>query len=315
MKYLFGPVNSRRLGLSLGIDLVPVKICNYDCIYCEVGATSNLTCERKEYNPTQEILAEIDLMLADEERAALIDVFTVTGTGEPTLHSDIGKVIRYIKERTSKPVAVLTNGSLFHLPEVRQALMAADIVIPSMDSARMASFRKVNRPALCADLEASIDGIARFCREFDGQVWLEVLLVSGFNDSDEDIVALKDAIKIIKPERIQLNTVVRPPLESFAVPETRARMEEIAAELGRDFDGKVEILVDFSRRIHEKFMPIVESEIIDMLKRRPCTASDICEALNLDQEGTDEVLAHLVKDGAIHIELHEGKQYFQVGAA
>lgn len=315
MKYLFGPVNSRRLGLSLGIDLVPAKICNYDCVYCEVGATSNLTCERKEYIPTAEILAEIDQLLADKERLALIDVFTVTGTGEPTLHSDLGKVIRYIKEKTDKPVAVLTNGSLFYIPAVRQALMAADIVIPSMDSARGSSFRRVNRPALCADLEASIDGIASFCREFKGQVWLEILLVSGMNDSDEDIAALKEAVAVIKPDRIQLNTVARPPRESFAAPETRARLDEIAADLGLDFEGEVDILVDFSKRIREKFMPIVESEIVDMLKRRPCTASDICEALNLDELGADEVLVRLVKDGAIHIQLHSGKQYYQIGAA
>ena len=147
MKHLFGPVNSRRLGLSQGIDLLPPKICNFNCIYCEVGPTTLLTCDRKEYVPTAEIIAEIETLLTDKRAVKKIDYFTITATGEPTLHTGIGAVIRFIKDNSDKPVAVLTNGSLLHIKEVRDDLMAADLIIPSLDAALPESYRKINRAA------------------------------------------------------------------------------------------------------------------------------------------------------------------------
>lgn len=306
MKYLFGPVNSRRLGLSQGIDLIPSKVCNFNCIYCEVGPTVRLTCERREYFPTEEILAEIDTLLADSAAAAL-DVFTVTASGEPTLHSGLGRVIRHIKEKAAKPVAVLTNGSTFHLADVRQELLAADLVIPSLDSARVESYRRINRPAACAVLEEIIDGLSRFVGEFAGEVWLEILLARGVNDSAEDIAALVEAVAKISPARVQLNTVVRPPLESFAHPLTKSEMEAIA---GR-FPGRVEIIADFSRRRQHVFRPLLEAEILEMLKRRPCTAADICDALNFDPAATAEALARMMENGSVRQSEHVGKTYYQ----
>ncbi len=306
MKYLFGPVNSRRLGLSQGIDLIPCKICNYNCIYCEVGPNVRLTCERREYYPTGEIVAEIDTLLADPGAAAL-DVFTVTASGEPTLHSGMGRVIRHIKAETTKPVAVLTNGSTFHLAEVRQELLAADLVIPSLDSARSESFRRINRPAVGVDLEDIISGLIRFVDEFAGEVWLEILLARGVNDSEEDIVALVEAVAKIKPARVQLNTVARPPLESFAHPLARAEMEAIA---GR-FTGRVEIIADFSRQERFAFRPLVEAEILEMLKRRPCTAVDVGEALHFDPVLTAESLVRMVGNDSVRCSEHLGKTYYQ----
>lgn len=306
MKYLFGPVNSRRLGLSQGIDLIPSKICNFNCIYCEVGPTVRLTCERREYFPTEEILAEIDILLADPDAAAL-DVFTVTASGEPTLHSGLGRVIRHIRERAAKPVAVLTNGSTFHLADVRQELSAADLVIPSLDSARPESYRRINRPAPCAVLDEIIAGLTRFVDEFAGEVWLEILLAKGVNDSEEDIAALVAAVSEINPARVQLNTVVRPPLESFAHPLSRAEMEAVAAR----FSGRVEIIADFSRRSQQGFRPLVEAEVLEMLKRRPCTAADICDALHYDPEQTAEALTQMTASGSVRPSEHLGKMYFQ----
>ena len=309
MKYIFGPVNSRRLGLSLGIDLVPCKVCNLNCIYCEVGATTDLTCERKAYVPTEDVLGEIDALLS-QESSKDIDVYTITGTGEPTLHSDIGKIIRYLKKHTGKPVAVLTNGTLLYHQEVRDELSAADIVIPSLDSARTSSYRKINRPASCAVLEDIIEGLRIFCRDFQGEVWLEILLVQGINDAPADIKALEEAVKDIQPDRVQLNTVARAPLEKFAIPLSRERMEEIADHFKGVFDGVVEILVDFEKRARENFQPIVISEILQMLKRRPCTASDICEALNLEREATDKTLQEMESTGEIRPVLHKGNRYY-----
>jgi wyosine [tRNA(Phe)-imidazoG37] synthetase (radical SAM superfamily) len=307
MKYLFGPVNSRRLGLSLGLDLLPANICNFNCVYCEVGATRLLTCERKEYSPTGEIIAEIDLLLADPT-SPLPDAFTVTATGEPTLHLGIGAVIRHLKAQTDRPVAVLTNGTLLWQPEVRNELAAADIVIPSLDAARTRSYHRVNRPAPGMDLEKIISGLACFRREFAGQIWLEILLVKGLNDSDEDIEALQKAAARIGPHRIQLNTVVRPPLESFAAPLLRREMEEIAGRL----PGRVEILVDFNGQQRNTPRQPADREILEMVSRRPGTLQDICEALNLEGEPARHALSRLKDGGHLTTRIHNDREYYQI---
>ncbi len=308
MKYLFGPVNSRRLGLSQGIDLIPDKVCNFNCIYCEVGRTARLTCERREDFPTAEIIDEIDAQLADPA-AAELDVFTVTASGEPTLHSGIGAVIRHIKQKVAKPVAVLTNGSLLHLAEVRRDLLAADLVIPSLDAAREESYRRINRPAGCIPLEAIVSGLTRFGREFAGEVWLEILLAKGVNDGPEDIDALCRAVAAIAPARVQLNTVVRPPLESFARPLSRSELEAIAGRL----PGRVEIIANFARREHHSFRPVDTAEIVEMLRRRPCTDGDVSEALNFEPSLTHAALARLVAEGVVRESEHLGKRYYQAG--
>lgn len=315
MNYLFGPVKSRRLGLSQGIDLIPAKICNFNCIYCEVGATTLLTCERKEYVPTAAVLAEIDELLSLDPELRRLDVFTITGSGEPTLHSGIGRVIRYLKGQTDKPVAVLTNGSLLYLDEVRADLLAADIVIPSLDAARPASYRKINRPASCVELEEIIEGLSIFSREFAGEFWLEVLLVSGVNDWPEDIVALQQAISRIKPARIQLNSVARPPLEKFAVPLSRERMSEIAGLLAENFIGPVDILVEKEedRSRQKTDLPgrsAGPEAILEMLQRRPCTAAEISETLQLDPEALGRILAELERTGRIARKNHNGRGFF-----
>lgn len=306
MKYTFGPVNSRRLGLSLGIDLLAEKTCSYNCIYCEIGVSPVVTCDRKEYTPTAEIIAEIDTIIEHQSASKPIDIFTVTGNGEPTLHSGLGEIIHYIKNRTDKPVAVLTNGSLLHRTDVRKDLSEADIVIPSLDAARESSFRKINRPAACNRLSELIDGLVTFSQEFTGKLWLEILIVKGLNDSPEDIMALQQAVARIQPDMVQLNTVARPPLEKYAMPVTQEELEHIASEL----PGKVEIIADFSQKKKAKTRSANESEILHVLQRRPCTASDICEALNLDSGSATKTLLHLAESGKVIKTEHQGKKYY-----
>ena len=327
MKHLFGPVNSRRLGLSQGIDLLPPKTCNFNCIYCEINRAPQLSCKRGEHVPTAIILAEIDELLADEARVRDLDVFTITASGEPTLHTGIGKIIRHIKEKTDKPVAILTNGSQLHLQEVQEDLMAADIVIPSLDAARQESFRKVNRPAKCsADLETIIRGIADFSRKFSGEIWLEILLVENINDTPEDITALQEAISRIRPTRVQLNTVARPPYESFAKPLTRKRMEEIREEIAKGYDNPVDILagskeseVPESGKGRDESAEIVspakvEAGISEMLLRRPCTASEIAVTLNMNSEHAAEILKDMENRGRLTVKIHGGKKYYRTVA-
>ncbi|MEN8141922.1 MAG: radical SAM protein [Thermodesulfobacteriota bacterium] len=307
MKYLFGPVNSRRLGLSLGIDLLLSKTCTLDCIYCEVGRTVIHSCQRQEYTPTADIIKEIDEFLAQGDTAKPVDVFTITATGEPTLHSGLGLIINHIKEHTGKPVAILTNGTLLHRADVRAELMAADVVIPSLDSAREESFRRIDRPAHCVELERVIAGTRQFCQEFSGQVWLEVLISKGINDSAADIEALARAIEEIKPQRVQLNTVVRPPLEDYAAPLTGQELDDIAGQL----PGNVEIIASFAKRDRQNFRAPDQGEILEMLRRRPCPAADIGEALNYQPAAIATFMAKLAEQGEVVSHTFQGKTYYQ----
>lgn len=318
MKYLFGPVYSRRLGHSLGIDLLPPKICTLNCVYCEVGPTTDLTCERKEYVPTEDILREIDQLLEQGAAGRPIDVFTLTAMGEPTLHSGIGKIIAHLKGKTEKPVAVLTNGTLFFDPAVRAELSGADIVIPSLDSARQESFERVNQPASAVNLEQVIEGLALFSREFRGQIWLEILLVRDMNDSLEDLAALQQAVRKIHPARIQLNTVARPPMDGRARPVTREVMEQAAVMLAEGYDGRVEILVDFQaieKKRDGKGMRVQETlveEIAALLQRRPCPIEEIDKALHVqDLDLTRECVQTLVGAGRIEKIVHNKKEFYQ----
>jgi wyosine [tRNA(Phe)-imidazoG37] synthetase (radical SAM superfamily) len=311
MRYLFGPVNSRRLGLSLGIDIMPEKICNFNCIYCEVGKTTQLTCERREYIPTADILHEIDSYLTGIGRKRMPDVFTVTGSGEPTLHVGIGQIIRYLKKNTNRPVAVLTNSSLMHLKEVREELALADIVIPSLDAAMVKSFRKINRPAHCVSLPEVIEGLRLFSREYRGQLWLEILLAKNINDTPQDIAALQKAIREIAPERIQLNSVARPPLEKFAQPVSRRHLEDIAAQIAGQFEGQVEIVMDFMKKKENNEVSILDEDIVQLLKRRPSTASDLSESLGLQEQGVYDQLLSLEERGLIASTTHNGEKYYQ----
>ena len=319
MKYLFGPVYSRRLGHSLGIDLLPPKICTLNCVYCEVGPTTELTCKRKEYVPTEEILKEIDQVLEQGTGGRPIDVFTLTAMGEPTLHTGIGKIIAHLKGKTDKPVAVLTNGTLFFDPEVRAELSAADIVIPSLDAARQESFERVNQPASMVDLAQVIEGLALFRREFRGELWLEILLVRDMNDSLEDLVALQQAVRKINPVRIQLNTVARPPMDGRARPVTREKMEQAAAMLADGYDGRIDILIDFQaigkkgegEEKQARNPLVLVEEVAAMLQRRPCPLEEIDKALHVqDLDLTRECVQMLVDTGRIEKIAHDDKEFY-----
>ncbi len=275
--------------------------------------------------PTDIILGEIDDLLANKELIRAIDVFTITASGEPTLHTGIGRIIRHIKARTDKPVAILTNGSQLYLPEVRDDLSTADIVIPSLDGARPESFRKVNRPAKCSvDLETIIKGLAEFSHNFSGEIWLEVLLVENINDAPEDIAALRSAIERIRPTRVQLNTVARPPFEVFARPLSRKRMEEVKKEIEKGYDGPVDILAGIKETevidkgkgrngSGGKFSPEkCEEQIREMLLRRPCTAMDISSTLNMETEQAGRILTAMEGRGSVTVKIHGGKKYYMV---
>lgn len=297
----------------MGVDLVPAKICNFDCIYCEVGVTTGLTVKRREYTPTSEIIGELKDFFAglDSSSPGWPDFITLTSSGEPTLHTGIGEVIRYVKRQLDIPVAVLTNGALLTDPEVRIDLLAADVVVPSLDAALATTFATINRPAPeCADPEKIIEGLVCFAEEFGGEIWLEILLVAGLNDSEADIAALVAAVSRIRPDRVQLNTVVRPPAESWAQPLSEERMKEVA---GQFKDCRVEIIADYSGRAAKRPEQPERTEILEMLKRRPCTKTDVCEATGLDGADVDRLLNELDRSSLIRETIHDGRKYYQAG--
>jgi wyosine [tRNA(Phe)-imidazoG37] synthetase (radical SAM superfamily) len=211
---VFGPKRSRRLGRSLAVDVIPRKTCPLDCVYCELGRTDHLTLERKEYVRADAVLEELREVLRNQEGE--IDYITLSASGEPTLNSKLGEIIREIKRMTTIPVAVLTNGVLLFREDVRKDLLAADVVLPSLDAVSDHAFEAINRPHGRLDIEEVIDGLIAFRREFTGQIWLEILLVKGINDTPEELALLKSASERIGPDIIHLNTVVRPPAEGWA---------------------------------------------------------------------------------------------------
>lgn len=233
MKYIYGPVNSRRLGLSLGITLTPYKICSFDCVYCQLGITKELTRERKEYLKAEDIVNELKLWLANNPKeAANLNYITISGSGEPTLNIKISEVITEIKKLTAIPIAVITNASLLDKIEVRQALSMTDLIAPSLDAATIEVLRKIDRPHPDTRLEDIVNGLINLRREFHGKVWLEVMLIKGINDSLEHIRKLKEVIDRINPHKIQLNSPVRTTAEPNIFAVGRNKLEKIRQILG-----------------------------------------------------------------------------------
>lgn len=233
MKYIYGPVPSRRLGLSLGLSLTPHKTCNLDCIYCQLGPTASLSVEIKEYVPVKDIFEELQAWFRNNpEQAKELKFVTFSGCGEPTLNAGIGELIVLIKKAFSVPVCVITNATTLSSPEVRKALLAADVVVPSLDAADTATFEKVNRPHASVRLEAIIDGIAAFRKEYRGRIWLEVMIVKGVNDDLAHAHRLKEIVERLAPDRIQLNSPVRSTAEKDVRAADPKRLEKIKELFG-----------------------------------------------------------------------------------
>jgi wyosine [tRNA(Phe)-imidazoG37] synthetase (radical SAM superfamily) len=308
-RYIFGPVPSRRLKRSLGVDLVPYKICTFDCIYCDLGRTTQKTISRESYVKPEAIRKELELTLPTLSRKP--DYITLSGSGEPTLNQRIGEIIHTIKELTSIPLAVLTNGSLFSIEEVREALEGADVVIPSLDAVRDLTFQCLNRPHPSLKLDEIISGLIQFRKEYQSQIWLEVVFCRGLNDDREEIEKLKGVIDRIQPDRVHLNTPVRPPAEEYAYPLTTPQLEEIRKQLG----NKAEIISEFAASLGEELNSVKESEIVNLIKRRPCTTEDISKALGLRMDEVVKQLDRLRKTGTIRYRVYQHHCYYEVPAA
>jgi wyosine [tRNA(Phe)-imidazoG37] synthetase (radical SAM superfamily) len=302
-RHVYGPVPSRRLGFSLGVDIIPFKTCTLDCTYCQLGSTRKTVFRRGSWFPPGEILAQVKEAVGSGQK---IDVITFSGSGEPTLNRDIGRIIRAIKKMTRIPVVVLTNGTLLTRKEVRRDLAAADIVVPSLDAVSGNLFRRVNRPNRALDPEKIIDGLARFREGFRGEIWLEVMLIRGVNDSPAHIKALRAAADRIRPERIQLNTVVRPPADVKAKPLSPGAMGKIRDALG----PRAEIIASFEKRKQAPAAGDFETALLTAVGRRPMTAEDISLSLGRHRDEVLKALSSLRGRRKVRKAVYGGKTYF-----
>ncbi len=303
MSHVFGPVPSRRLGRSLGVDIVPLKTCTYDCIYCQLGRTTNKTLQRKEWVPLDDVLAELGGKLATRP-----DYITLTGSGEPTLFSRIGELIDGIKAITDIPVAVLTNGSLLWRQDVRTGLMNADLVIPSLDVGDEAMFQAVNRPHKDIPFKKMLDGLVTLRKEFAGLYWLEILLLGGYTAIEAEVANLACCVKLIQPDCVQLNTVTRPPSESFAAGVPQERMAELAAM----FDPPAEVIADFGKAGGQVGFAAGREDILNMLRRRPCTVGDICDGLGMHHDEAEKHIQQLSSRGLLRQFQYGGSVYYKL---
>lgn len=297
-RHIFGPVISRRLGISLGIDLVPHKVCSLDCVYCECGQTTELTSERKEYVPFGEVISELDRYMAENPKP---DYITFSGSGEPTLNSRIGEVVKHIKSKYPDiSLALLTNGTLLSDPQVRKEILDCDLVLPSFDAATEKAFLKINRPSNQISLKDYLRGLVELRQEFKGKIWLEVFILPGYNDTEEDLSAMKEAIIRIKPDSVQLNTLDRPGAVEGLVPESREMLQKIADIWALD---NVEIIAKVSKRKDERsFNKDIESSILETISRRPCTIDDLSTTLGLHENEINNYLSTLENNGKVRSE-------------
>ncbi len=306
-QYVYGPVPSQRLGHSLGVDIIPFKTCTYDCVYCQLGRTTNKTLERKEYVTIKEVLAEIERKL---DSGVVLDYITLAGSGEPTLNTGIGELIDKIKSITNIPIAVLTNGSLLWLADVQAALMAADLVLPSLDAGDEQLFRYVNRPHRNISFEQMVDGLAAFTRRFSGEVWLEVFLLAGVTAIPAEAEKIASVVRQIKPARVQLNTVSRPPAEEFALPLSLSQMQTLVGI----FEGNVDI-IGKNENGGSYFSDITaarDRDILALLRRRPCTSEDVASGLGINKIEVIKDLNILVNAGKVTSVLTRGQTYYTI---
>jgi wyosine [tRNA(Phe)-imidazoG37] synthetase (radical SAM superfamily) len=291
---VFGPVASRRLGRSLGIDVVPYKTCTFDCVYCQLGRTTRQTIERRAWFTLDEILADVRSGLD-----ARPDYVTIGGSGEPTLYADIGALIASLKSLTTTPVAVLTNGSLLWRTDVREALQQADVVIPSLDAADEVAFQVVNRPHEALSAEQVWQGLVEFQRSHRGAYWLEVFLIDGPSSAEPRVSQLVERVSQLGADCVQLNTVTRPPAESWVAPVPPARLAEIA----QAFAPPAEVIA--ARPTHPFSLPgqVTREMVLGLLQRRPCTLADIATGLAVHRHEVIKILDELVADGHVHAEV------------
>jgi wyosine [tRNA(Phe)-imidazoG37] synthetase (radical SAM superfamily) len=311
MKTVFGPVPSRRLGQSLGIDPVPFKTCNWNCVYCQLGRTSPFALERREYVPRTEILEQVQEVL-DRHDPGEIDWITFVGSGETCLHSELGWLINAVKQETEIPVAVITNGSLLYLPEVRHELQTADAVLPSLDAASERLYRKINRPHRSLTVEMLIGGLKTFRAEYQGQLWVEVMLIKGLNDGEHDLQALAAVLEEIGADEIHIILPTRPPAESWVEPPDQATLQRALFTLGK----RARLITETTGNFDLSSERSVTEALLSILTRHPMCENNLLTALEkwLPGKGA-QTLESLHITGRVQVITRRGQRFWSVAQA
>ncbi|MBF0227145.1 MAG: radical SAM protein [Desulfobacterales bacterium] len=274
--FIYGPVPSRRLGYSLGLDIVQYKVCTYDCIYCQIGKTTDKIIDRTPYIPADIIIQQALKKLNESQHP---DFITIGGSGEPTLNSEIGLIINEIKKNTRIPLAVITNGSMFWDEQIVNSLMPADVILPSLDAYYNLIFEQINRPHPDINFEKMVNSLITFRKIYQGKIWLEIFLLDGINISEESAYKFKAWVEKINPDKVHLNTAVRPTSEKFAKIALHDDMEKFSKIIGE----KAEIIVDIKREKRTENEVDVDSEILNIISRRPSTVEDIESILGISK--------------------------------
>jgi wyosine [tRNA(Phe)-imidazoG37] synthetase (radical SAM superfamily) len=303
-RFTFGPVPSRRLGFSLGVDLVPRKSCSFDCIYCQVGRSANKEVKRRSFFNPEDIVNEI---ASEVKRQRNIDVITFSGSGEPTLNLDIGWIIRETKKRLKLPVSVITNSSLLANEKVRFDLGLSDVVLPSLDAVSEDVFLQMNRPHSMIKIDDMIQGLKRFKAEYKGKVWLEIMLVKGINDKPEELEKMRRVIEYIGADKIQLNTVTRPPAEENARGLSSAAVKKICASFGND----AEIICKFKKKAKKVDTPLKFEMVSSILSRRSLTLDDIVRITGITAGEAKNSLQDMEHQGIIRSTRIGGATFYQ----
>ena len=302
MAHIFGPVPSRRLGLSLGIDLIPLKTCTYNCLYCQVGKTTRQSLKVDSFVSVTEVLEELEKKL----EICSPDAITLSGSGEPTLSSDIGRIISLVKERTDTKTVVLTNGSLLWRKDVRHRVSEADIIMPTVTTVYDETFRLIHEPHADLDLNTILEGLKSLRQTYKGNLFLEVVLLSGFNDSEKELEGLKGMIDQVSPDKIQLNTVVRPPSDPRAISLDMKRLEEIKSLFGE----KAEIIAQTPLKHKKGKDDTVNATILEMAKRRPVRARDVANVCDIPLKEAESLIKGLAVKGVLRQQEHEGEVFY-----
>jgi wyosine [tRNA(Phe)-imidazoG37] synthetase (radical SAM superfamily) len=304
MSYFYGPVPSRRLGFSLGVDLIPKKVCSFDCIYCQLGKTTKKTIKRFTYIDFNKFKKELKGIVKNKPK---IDYITISGSGEPTLHKHLDKIIFIIKEVThyQYPVCVITNSSLLYRKDVREEIMQADLIIPSLDSIFFKNFKRINRPHKNITLKKIIQGLIELRKEYKGKIWLEIMVIDKINTTVREAKKFKEVIKKISPDKIQFNLPIRPTEEKVSLPDYKKLIQ-----LKRIIGPRGEIVISFSKKKNKGFFKKSEKEILNFLKRRPATLKDLINALGMRQQEIIKNLNALLKKKKIRKYTHQRKIYF-----
>jgi wyosine [tRNA(Phe)-imidazoG37] synthetase (radical SAM superfamily) len=280
-------------------------VCSYDCIYCQLGRTKQKTIERKAYIPGEDILNQVQEKLKEGVGA---DYITLAGSGEPTLNTEIGSLIHGIKKLTEIPIAVLTNGSLLGSSEVRESLMEADAVLPSLDAHDEEGFQAINRPHPEMRFEAVLEGLLAFRKEYPGQIWLEVFILDGLNATPTDATHFKHWIEKVNPERVHVNTAVRPAAETYARRVPEQEMATFCSIIGE----RAKVITPFKGSEGHESGADIEEDLLNILARRPCTLADISSALNVHQNEILKYVEPLVKNESIVMVRDGSVDYYQL---